>query len=369
MTSSAFSLYRLQDTFLSPIVGYAFDRLGPRKLIFFGTTLAGLGFLLFSQIQSFPAFIISVLVMAAGFSWGIGSIAMSTVANWFIRRRTTALGLVMAGAGLGGLIVAVVASLIEAFGWRTTAQIAAGLLIGFGWPLAFFIRHRPEDTGLLPDGDAPVVQDGNAEKRDVVEASYAASRAVRTRTFWLLAGASGLSMVAQAAVMTHAIPHLASSGHTATVAASIVAAMTLFSIVGRIGFGWIGDRVSKRHLLAALYAFQVAGLAVFSSAVETWQIVLFLALYAPSYGGAIPLRPSIQAEFFGRQSFGAIQGVVFAVSAAGGIFGPVFAGWVFDTQGTYRVAFLALAAINALAIPASLMLPDTLRRGAIGTSA
>ena len=363
MTSSAFSLYRLQDTFLAPIVGFAFDRLGPRKLIFFGTALAGLGFVLFSQLQSFPVFIAAVLIMSAGFSIGIGSIGMATVANWFVRRRTTALGLVMAGAGLGGLLIALVAALIETFGWRTSAIIAGIALCAFGWPLALAIRHRPEDMGLRPDGDPPAVASGiGSEKRDVVEASYGAARAVRTRTFWLFAGASGLSMVSQASVMTHAIPHLASSGLTPTLAASVVAAMTLVSILGRIGFGWIGDRVPKRYLLAGLYATQVAGLAVFAGAVEIWQIALFLVLYAPSYGGAIPLRPSIQAEYFGRHSFGAIQGVVFACTAAGGMLGPIFAGWMFDSFASYQMAFLILAGVNALAVPATLLLPDPRRR-------
>ena len=363
MTSSAFSLYRLQDIFLAPLVGFSFDRLGPRKLIFFGTTLAGIGFVLFSQTQSFAWFIVSVLVLAAGFSWGIGSIGMATVANWFVRKRTTALGLVMAGAGLGGMLIAIVAALIEALGWRTAALISAGALWAFGWPLAFAVRHRPEDMGLRTDGDPPAAPSAVADsaKRDVVEASYATSRAVRTRTFWLFAGASGLSMVSQASVMTHAIPHLASIGQPATIAASIVAAMTLISILGRIGFGWVGDRVPKKLLLAALLSTQVLGLIVFSGAVETWQIALFLLLYAPSYGGAIPLRPSIQAEYFGRSSFGAIQGVVFACTAAGGMLGPIFAGWMFDTHGSYQLAFLILAGVNGLAVPATLLMPNPRR--------
>lgn len=153
LTSSAFSLHRLEGGIIAPVVGFAFDRLGPRRLVTLGVALAGAGFVILSQVGSFAGFVLSVLVASAGFSCGFGAVGMATVANWFIRRRTTALGLLMTGSGAGGLMVPVLAWLIENHGWRAAA-LAVGVVIWlFGLPLSQVVRHRPEAYGLLPDGD------------------------------------------------------------------------------------------------------------------------------------------------------------------------------------------------------------------------
>ncbi|MDY6917787.1 MAG: MFS transporter, partial [Chloroflexota bacterium] len=82
-----------------------------------------------------------------------------------------------------------------------------------------------------------------------------------------------------------------------------------------------------------------------------WHIIPFLIAYAPAYGGPIPLRPAIIGEYFGRKSFGAIQGLMMTITVIGGIIGPVFAGWIVDITGTYRLAFLILAFTSLAAIP------------------
>ena len=97
----------------------------------------------------------------------------------------------------------------------------------------------------------------------------------------------------------------------------------------------------------------MASCAVVSS---TWQVLPFLLLYAPGYGGAYPLRPAIQGEYFGRRSFGAIQGVLLGVNAFAAMLGPVFAGWMYDTTGSYRVAFGIMAALAACSVPLVLLM-------------
>jgi MFS family permease len=368
LTSSAFSLYRLEGGVVEPIVGFAFDRIGPRRLIALGVTLAGAGFVIFSRIDSFAGFVVAVVVMATGFSCGFGSVGMATVANWFNRRRTIALGLLMTGAGIGGSMVPVLAWTIESQGWRTAALVVGCLIFGAGLPLSFLVRHRPEELGLRPDGEKAGVSRrglGAPSRSRPVEASAPVRDALRSRAFWLIAVASSLAMVAQSALIVHAIPHLTGVGLAATSAAGVVAAMTLISIGGRIGFGWVGDRFEKRKVMAALYGLQACGLLVFAVVDEPWQVIPFLCLYAPSYGGTIPLRPSLQAEQFGRGSFGAIQGLLNSCSSVAAMLGPVLAGWVFDVSATYRPAFLALAIVAGLAAPVILSVPrSTLGRPA-----
>ncbi len=175
--------------------------------------------------------------------------------------------------------------------------------------------------------------------------------------FWLLALAGSFTFVAQNAVVVHTIPYLDGVGLPSTLAASVVAAMTLSSIVGRLGFGWVGDRCDKRRVLALLYALQVAGLASFTMISQPWHVIPFLILYAPAYGGAIPLRPATQGEYFGRRAFGAIQGLMMGCTSLAGMIGPIFAGWMFDVFGSYRLAFWVLTGVAACAIPAVLSLP------------
>jgi MFS family permease len=229
-----------------------------------------------------------------------------------------------------------------------------------GWPLSRVVRHRPEPYGLLPDGDEPGPANVQGDVRPGAgpdEASVGTAQALRTRTFWLLAGSVALSMAAQNAVVVHAIPHLSGIGLPSTFAASIVATMTLVSIAGRIGFGWLGDRFQKRYVMALAFGLQVVGLAIFATVSEPWHLIPFLAIYAPCYGGTVPLRPAMQGEYFGRRSFGAIQGLVMGCTSLGGMIGPVFAGRMFDLFGSYRLAFFILTAVAACAVPAILFTP------------
>jgi MFS family permease len=374
LTSSAYSLDRVLVCLFSVAAGFAFDRLGPRRLMSFGVLLMGGGFALLSQVQAFPAFLLAVSLLSAGFSFGFTMIAMATVANWFVRRRTTALGLLMAGGGAGGIIVPLISGVIESHGWRAAALAVAAILVIVGLPLAQIVRHRPEEMGLRPDGDprepgarptamrttpAPVEPDRTAAP----DGDCTVGRAMRTRAFWMLVASGSLFGVAQAGLNVHIIPHLLGVGIPAAVAASAVAAMTILSVVGRLCFGWLGDRMPKRYALALSYGLTFLGLAVFAEIATVWQLGLFLALYAPGYGGMIPLRPSLQGEYFGRRYFGAIQGVIVGGGAVGSLIGPIFAGWMYDVLGDYRAAFWIMALIAAVAVPACLAIPRAKVRG------
>lgn len=357
LTSTAFSLHRLEGGVIAPFVGFAFDRFGPRKLAAFGVALLAGGFLVLSRVDSFPLFVVAVLVMSTGYGTGFTANTMAAVANWFARRRALALGVVFTGSGLGGLLVPLLVQRIDAVGWRSAALSVGVLLLCLGVPLALALRRSPEACGLLPDGDPEPA--ATVEAPD--EPKLGLRTILRTRAFWLLALATSLATASQSALVVHAIPHLAATGLDQALAAGAVGAMSSLSVAGRLGFGWLGDRLSKRSLLAIVLALQSAGLLVFAGLTQPWQLVPFLLLYAPGYGGPYPLRPAIQAEHFGRRSFGAVQGVILTCNAAAGMAGPIFAGWVFDGLGSYRLALTVLAVVTALGVPAALAMPDGAR--------
>lgn len=359
------SIQRLEGGIAAPIVGFLFDRLGPRKLMLFGLTVAGLGFISFSYVNSLWMYYLSFVIVSIGFSTGGAGIAMATVVNWFIRKRTIALALMMTGFGLSGFLVPVVLQVIDSIGWRDTL-----MYIGFGvWliglPVALMMKHRPEKHGLLPDGDAmeaqstPTGESGALEqpigrKPALPEINFTAREALRTRAFWLIAVTYSIQVLATSAVFVHVIPHLTNVGIPTTISGFAVAGMTLMSLFGRLGFGFLGDIKDKRYLLVVTLILQCIGMLILANISDWWLIIPFLLTYGPAYGGPIPMRPAIIGEYFGRKSFGAIQGLMHTVTVAGGIIGPVFAGWMCDINGDYYLGFMILAFTSLAAIPAIL---------------
>jgi len=369
LISGAFSLRTQSGGVASPIVGYLVDRVGSRRLLLTGTVLVGAGFIFLSRVESVWAFYAAVMVIAVGMSATGGPVAMTTAAHWFERQRGRAMALLTAGAGASGVMVVVLATLISAFGWRE-----ALLIIGIAqWavciPLALLVRHRPEEMGLLPDGEPPrppaevgrvtappeadAVADGPLRIQD---SGMTIGQALRTRTFWLLALAMSLAGFGSTAIIVHQVVYVTEATGLSDGEAAVVAMlMPVVSLAGRLGFGWLADYREKRQVLAASYTLLGLGILLLAAAQEPWQLVFFLVVFSPGWGGSIAVQPAFQAESFGLRAFGAIQGLAFTVSTLGSVAGPIFAGWVHDSTDTYRHAFVVLALASLAAAPAILM--------------
>ena len=159
------------------------------------------------------------------------------------------------------------------------------------------------------------------------------------------------------AVMVHIVPYLESVSVPTAIAAITVTGMTLCSLIGRISFGFLGDFKNKRFLLTIALAFQAIGLLLFSfiSMDEVWLIIPFLLIYGFGYGGPFPLRPALQADYFGTRNYGTIMGLMGMISMIGGLVSPVIAGWIFDVTGSYRLAWQLFALATLPAIPLMLL--------------
>jgi MFS family permease len=90
---------------------------------------------------------------------------------------------------------------------------------------------------------------------------------------------------------------------------------------------------------------------------QVWHLAPFLALFAPGYGGAYPIRPALQGELFGRRHFGTIQGFLLGCNALAAMLGPIFAGWMCDVLGNYQLAFLSLGILALFSVPITLAMP------------
>lgn len=360
MTSGAYALRSVEGGVASPIVGWAVDKYGARLLVIIGAIVAGGAFCLMPLIKSLMGFyLVYGILLSAGMSAMLYLPAWTVIAKWFHRRLSLALALLSVGAGFGGIICAPLAAhMIHRFGWRS-AFVVMGIFI---WvvviPLAFVIKERPEEMGLSPDGDppAPPVADPALDAVGTPvssaaqgSADYTLKEAVSSSAFWFLALAFFFQGMAHSTITVHTVPALTDAGIAPERAAISIGLLTLVSIIGRLAFGYLGDIFNKRYLFMVSYSLMGCGMLVLMNAKTMGMVWLFLFLFGVGFGGNIPLMPAIRAEYFGRKSLGKIQGFMDPVMMAAGATGPIWTGYIFDSTGSYRLAFMTIGLLTFLA--------------------
>jgi len=350
--SLAASLRGLEMGIFSPFVGFLVDRFGSKRLIFWGTITIGFGLILLSRTESLAMFYGSFLLIAFGAGGCAMVVTMSAVANWFHRKIGLTLGVMASGVGASGLMVPVIVKLIDVYGWRTTLIISGLGMWILGIPLSFLIRNRPEQYGWFPDGMPPSERIPSLEDEGTAVATVEISfkELVKKRPFLYLIIAEVIRMMIIAAVIVHIMPYLSSLGLPRVTAGLFAGIIPLASIIGRFGFGWLGDLFDKRYVMAWAYGIISLGMLAFCYVQILWAAFFFFLLFSPGYGGSIVLRGAILREYFGRNSFGKMIGITMGAGSIGGIIGPTLAGWLFDTVGSYRLIWLVFCVLSALAI-------------------
>ena len=345
--SLAASLRGLEMGIFAPVVGFLVDRFGPRRIMLWGTVTVGLGLILLSFTQSLAMFYAAFLLLGFGSGGCAPVVTMTAVAKWFHRKIGLALGLMGSGIGAGGLMVLLIVCLIDLYQWRATLIILGVGMWALGIPLSFIVRNRPEQYGYRPDGEvsSPRVQAHETQDTGV---EIGLREALKMRSFLYLNITEFIRFMALMAVFTHVMPYLASVGMSRSTAGLVAGALPLISIVGRLGLGWLGDVFDKRHMMAVAIGLISLGLLAFSYVHMKWVIVAFLVLLPLGHGGSMVQRGAILREYFGRDSFGKMIGIIMGSASFGGIIGPTLAGWMFDTVRSYRPIWLLFCGLTAL---------------------
>lgn len=354
---TAFSLaaaaQRAESGLLGPVQGWLVDRYGPRAVMRVGTVIFGVGFMLFSRIDALPAFFVTFLLMALGSSIAGFMPLITTVAQWFDRRRATAIGVMQTGMGLGGLLVPLVAWSLAAHGWRATAFASGVLIIVAGLPLCQVMRRRPEDYGEVPDGrgslaGAARTAPGAPARRDAPRerVEFTSREALRTPAFWYLSCAHAAALLVVSALQVHLVLHLTGGlGFSLQRAAGIFALMTAVTMLGQLGGGFLGDRLNMRLLLAACMVGHAVAILALAWARSLPAVVLAVVLHGLAWGVRGPLQHALRAEYFGRGSFGAVLGFSSMILMWGTMAGPLIPGVLADRYGGYGWGFTVLAAL------------------------
>lgn len=355
--TGAIAFGSLSGGLLSLAVGPILDRYGPRMVTFWGILLLslGLGSMMFVTRlwQLYLFFGVGRMVAV-----GVLSLSVSvSIANWFVRLRGRAMGITKIGDRLGSaLLPLMVQFLILALGWRMAwGALGAVVFLMSGIPALLFLRHRPEDMGLRPDGASPVSDrqetihpsDRPGASADDSEPVWTRTQATRTRAFWVLVVLNSLIPFGQAGINFHIYPFLTDQGFSQTTAVWILTTFAVSGMAGSAVWGILTERFRIQRLLAANVIgngliFLVLYWAVafrFDGALGTATVFMLTVLHGLFHGGRNPMLPVIWANFFGRRSLGSIYSLGNPFYFTANAIGPVFAGLFFDLFGSYAFPF------------------------------
>jgi MFS family permease len=335
---------------VAPIVGDMLDRYPLKRIIALGSISMALGFLILSQVKTPLQFYLAIGIFIGFGASAMGSLATSKlVTNWFNKRRGTALGVAATGISVSGVVMPFIsAAIIEAYGWRQGFLLYAFFTGFIVVPLVLrFVISSPEEVGLRPDGALVKWSD---DPQAVPEATIAEAHPIlRTSNFWVLVAIIALLFCCQSGTLIHMVPRLTDAGYSLQHASLVMSLCAGFGVMGKLSFGWIGDRWSARKALWLTIACQIVGqLAMF----REQNFLVFAAgatLFGYGMGGVVPLQSTIIAKVFGRAQFGKALGLMRPAMFPIQIIGVPLAGWVFDTMGHYTLAFAIFVALYSLA--------------------
>lgn len=360
--SAAMSLRQLESGIISPVIGFLLDRFSARKLIFWSAVVGGLGFIglgFTTGIVTFFLFFVVISLGASGVSHAVTWPVL--ISRWFRRNRGFATGLAVTGPIFGSPIVILNTQIEATYGWRVVL-FGYGALVLIGVTLlSLMVRDRPEPYGLRPDGDPPEASAATANlvgpREPRTETGLTLHAVLRTKEFWLFTGYLAGTFIVNSAFQVHMVPYIQQDlGLSAAWAATVMSIVFICSGIGRVGGGYLLDRMDYRIVLAAVAAMMGIGLLYLQVvAVKTvWATLPFALLFGISFGCLVPMRGAVGSIMFGTRTIGGILGLLQGSSVGAGVVGPLAMGILFDVNGNYSVAIWGLIVISALMVPMSL---------------
>ena len=358
--SLLFGAARLEGGFEGPVVGYLISKFGSRAMILAGSSMAGVGLILLATTHSFwPFFFIYVFIVSMGYNAGFFHPVSTAVNNWFIRHRGVGFAAITASAGVGGMIMAPVLSyFILTYGWRTGA-VAAGLIVLIvSLPAAVRMRQSPEMVGLRPDGDTSAKNQPDASRSknpNAEEPDFSVKEALKTTTYWILMGAISLRLFVTVALNTHLAPILVWKGVSEANSAYLVSLFAFFTIISMLILGWIADRWNKSLVCCLCFLPNVAimtGLAFSQAEFLVYLLPITMAIAMAS----APLNWALIGDFFGRNAYATLRGIMGIGYGTATFISPIYAGWIFDISGSYKAVLITFSSVLLVAAASFLIL-------------
>ena len=356
-TSLAFTIHNLTSALFIPLAGRLVDRYGPRKVLLLFTALFGL-ILISSCFLSEAIWQLYLFYFALGVvSGGAGAMSYTdVVSHWFDRHRGLAISVMMLGMGLGAIVIPAVAQrLVATLGWRLAYTVFGCSILLIPLPVvAAFLKERPENMGLLPDGagKAPVSMPivANITSNDV---GLALREAVRTREFWTMVCSLFLVTASVHACFIHLPAILTDRGGSAQLAAFASSLFGVGLFMGRVGCGYLLDQFFAPRVAALLFSAVAIGIAFLGLGHTIWSACIAAVLVGLGIGAEVDIIAYLTSRYFGLRSYGAIFGWIWAVFGVSGGLGAYLMGLGFDKTGSYvppLIGFFCAAVLATLLI-------------------
>ena len=359
LIAGAVSAGALASIGLSPAVGWAIDRFGARPVLVSGVLTVGAAMTSLAW-ATIPATFYMAYASARVVFHTAAPIGASTVTSrWFIRMRGRAIGVIYLCGAIGGVVFTMLAAVvIESHGvaaaWIFLGVVCLGVAL---LPNLLLVAERPEDLGLMPDGDgrggrshphpSPPPQGEGVSLPGAGDDSWTAGEAFRTLSFWVLVVTGCATFFVHAGVNVHIAAYLRDQGLSLTSAATVVTASWVVSAAGSVAWGWLMERIPARLMYSAMMLLLAGAVLLLLLAAGVAGAFAAAALIGLVAAGGNIIPAVVYADYFGRASLGKIRGMGETGVLAGQSTGPLLAGVMFDLRGDYTLIFLAFAAIAA----------------------
>lgn len=342
---------------LAPIFGILADRFGPRRLMPPAALIAGASFIALGGISQVWHFYAAYIVgRAIANPCLVGVVPRTVAVNFFHRRRSLAIGLVSTFRPVGGGINIQLISLVAALSsWRVAYRMLGVFSILLALPLFLIMRRRPEDIGLLPDGDsrpppAPAysARQASDESPQPLDDSWTAGEALASSAFWLIVAAEMLTILTSGAIGFQIAPFLVDSNISQPFAAlAVTLSSTLGALVNPV-WGVLADRYQPRLLAAGATLLALFSAAFFIPTGGGWGGFAVAVIWGIASGGLNVLGSMMLAQYYGRGSYGTITGLTGPFQMVFLGLGPTFGALLYQWTGGYT--FLWSYALCAYAV-------------------
>jgi len=349
IVSGAVTAGAISGGLLGAVLGPVIDKRGPRLVLVSATIVLGACLLALSQARSISHFYLCFGI-ARMVATGAITLAVSVaVSNWFVSRRGRAMAITLLGERSGSAFLPLLSQyLVLSRGWRT-GWLSLGLLV---WtlpiiPCALFLKRRPEDMGLKPDGRSE--QPRAEPEESAPEPIWTAKEALKTRAFWLISLACSQVFMVIGGVHLHQFSHMTDVGISPAVAVGAVSLIQVVAAVASLLWGLLSERLPVRYCLFFVFLGLAAGVGLLMAVKSAAMAYAYAVLWGLSLGGVSVLIQLVWPHYYGRLSLGAIRGMAWPVLMMANSVGPLIAGWIYDTAGSYQRAFELFAGASVLA--------------------
>lgn len=336
---------------LAPLAGPLFDtRNGPRFLSIVSAILIGISLVGIRWVHEAWQFYLFFSVIGAMANVTGGTVLVEAlVPKWFVRRRGRAVALASLGGVVGPVFPLGIQQVISLFGWRDAWMILGIFSTVILLPLALLIRTKPEDIGLLPDGDVANKQIAESDLATSgsspvysEEPSLTRREVLRTRSFWLLAIAFSVTSLGVQGFIPNWLPYFQDIGFNAATGAAALTVFGIFVLPARLIWGFLAEQYSVRHLLMLQHFLTAAGVVLLLFIGNLEFLLLFAIFMGLAYGGYVPLQRLIYPIYYGRTHLGSIRGAMRPFITLASAVGPLVIAGIYDAKGSYFLAFIVV---------------------------